>query len=359
MQRGLKGIVAAETAISFIDGNAGVLVYRGHPAAKVAVQHSFEEVAYLLWHGALPGAAELSALQAEMRQARQVPDFIYTLIETLPQGLDMMNQMAAAATALCPGQEKPTLAQAVQLTAAMPVIAAAVYRKEQGLPAIRPHAALGHAANYLYTLTGEVPQEAHARALEAYMILTMEHGLNASTFTARVIASTESDMASAVSGAIGALKGPLHGGAPTEVITMLEEIGTVERTEGWLRARLENGERLMGFGHRVYKTKDPRAVALRQVTEQVGQDDHWLRLAAHVEQTAIRLLEEYKPGRGLYTNVEFYAAAVMRSIGLPASMFTPTFAVSRTVGWTAHVLEQAGDNTIFRPEARYTGVIYS
>lgn len=179
--------------------------------------------------------------------------------------------------------------------------------------------------------------------------------MNASTFSARVTVSTESDMISAITSAIGTMKGPLHGGAPSDVTAMLNEIGTKEKAESWLRAKLEKGERLMGFGHRVYKTKDPRALALKEKAIEVGQDDPWLALALHVEETAIQLLEEYKPGRKLYTNVEFFAAAVMRAINMDEDLFTPTFTASRVVGWSAHVLEQAERNVIFRPESQYVG----
>jgi citrate synthase len=204
-------------------------------------------------------------------------------------------------------------------------------------------------------LTGKRHSSALIRALEGYMILTMEHGMNASTFTSRVVSSTESDMVSAVTGAIGAMKGPLHGGAPTGVIDMLNEISNKEVAEIWIRQKLERKENLMGFGHRVYRTRDPRAEALSEITKQIGADDEWLELAYYVEKLAVQLLEEYKPGRRINTNVEFYAAAVMKAIDMSPSLFTPTFTVSRMVGWTAHVIEQSLNNTIFRPEAKYIG----
>jgi citrate synthase len=204
-------------------------------------------------------------------------------------------------------------------------------------------------------LKGTDPSPAHVRALDAYLILTQEHGMNASTFAARVVTSTRSDLVSAVTAAIGALKGPLHGGAPSEVTAMIEAIGTKENAEPWMRRALENGERLMGFGHRVYKTLDPRASALRTVASELAADDPWFELATHVEQVALRLLAEHKPERKLNTNVEFYAAAVMRAVGLPDELFTPTFAMSRTVGWCAHVMEQAANNRLIRPESIYVG----
>jgi citrate synthase len=253
-------------------------------------------------------------------------------------------------------QWPPSPQQAEYVTALLPTVIAHRHRAMLGLEPIEPNPELDHVANYLYMLTGLMPDEAHVRALTAYLILTMEHGMNASTFSARVTLSTQSDLFAAVSAAIGTMKGPLHGGAPSEVISMLEEIGYPVNAEPWLREVLDRGGRLMGFGHRIYKTKDPRAEALRQVTETLpGGDTEAYELALHIERTAIRLLEEYKPGRRLYTNVEFYAAAIMKAVQLPAELFTPTFTAARAVGWTAHCLEQASTNRIFRPQSTYTG----
>lgn len=360
MQKGLKGVVAAETAISFIDGSKGTLIYRGYAAKDLALQFSFEEVAYLLWYGYLPNENEQLMVTKALQTARILPAYVYEVIDSLPTDLNIMNRIVTAVSALGSNdfQGKPTIEQAIRLTAAVPVIVAALHRKDEGKEPIKPSMTLNHVENYLYMLTGEVPSHVHAKALETYMILTMEHGMNASTFAARVISSTESDIVCAVSGAIGALKGPLHGGAPTGVIDMLNEIQTSDRAEAWLRYKLEHSERIMGFGHRVYKTRDPRAEALQAITTEIGQDDPWLNLAAYVETKAIQLLDEYKPGRKLYTNVEFYAAAVMRAIQMDPSLFTPTFTASRTVGWTAHIIEQLEDNTIFRPEAQYRGAFH-
>ncbi len=357
VQKGLKGIVAAETKISFIDGENGILVYRGFPAKQLALQFSFEEAAYFLWYGQFPNENELHIFIEALKANRDLPSYVYDLIQTLPNDMDVMNQLLTAVSALGTSEFKwkPNIAQAIRLTSIVPAIIAAIYRKNNGCQYIEPNRNLNHTENYLYMLTGQIPSPVHAKALEAYMILTMEHGMNASTFAARVISSTESDMVSAVSGAIGAMKGPLHGGAPTGVIDMLHEIQTIEKAEEWLRTKLEKQERIMGFGHRVYKTKDPRAEALREIITQIGKHDPWLQLAGYVEEKAIQLLEQYKPGRKLYTNVEFYAAAVMKALDMAPVLFTPTFTASRTVGWTAHILEQAEDNTIFRPESRYVG----
>jgi citrate synthase len=271
--------------------------------------------------------------------------------------MDMMSVLRTAVSSLGTTDHgwKPTIEEAIELTAKIPTIISFRFRDLLGLDPIEPNDEFDHVKNYLYMLTGSEPSASHVKALESYMILTMEHGMNASTFTSRVVASSESDMISAVAGAIGTMKGPLHGGAPTEVISMLDEIKVKENVDAWLRSKLASGERIMGFGHRVYKTKDPRALALKEITSQIGGDDPWLELANYLERRAIELLEEYKPGRKLYTNVEFYAAAIMKAIQLDPSLFTPTFTASRIVGWTAHVLEQADDNTIYRPDAHYTG----
>jgi citrate synthase len=357
IQKGLKGVVAAETKLSFIDGEKGILIYRGHEAKHLALNYSFEEVAYLLWYGTLPKQEELRSLKEKMASARKLPSYIMDIIDALPPEIEMMEVLRTAVSALGTNKYgwKPEIEQGIQLTAIIPTIIAYRDRKMNGLIPIAPRADLDHVENYLNMLKGEKPSVSSLKALEAYMILTMEHGMNASTFTARVISSTESDMVSAIAGAIGAMKGPLHGGAPTGIISMLDEIQSEDNAEPWLRAKLANNERIMGFGHRVYKARDPRADALSSITKTISKDDHWLALANFVEKKAIQLLEEYKPGRRLYTNVEFYAAAVMKAIGMEPKLFTPTFSASRAVGWSAHVLEQSVDNTIYRPEADYTG----
>lgn len=355
---GLEGVVAADTDISLVDGEKGHLVYRGYWAKELAVSRSYEEVAFLLWNGWLPNEEELAQLTSRLAKQRTLPDFLRGILDLLPASTPMMSVLQTAVAAL--GETEgtawpPTLQQAERLTAVLPTVIAYRARRSAGLPAVEPNPGLSHAANYLHMLTNRLPEESHAKSLNAYLILGMEHGMNASTFAGRVVLSTQSDMSSAVCGAIGAMKGPLHGGAPYEVIAMLEQIGTKERAEPWMRNVLENGGRLMGFGHRIYKTKDPRAEALRIVTLQMTGHDPAFDLAIHVESTAIRLLEEYKPDRRLYTNVEFFAAAILRAIQLPPELFTPTFTVGRIVGWTAHMLEQAGINRIFRPQSIYTG----
>ncbi|MBU9713825.1 citrate synthase/methylcitrate synthase [Bacillus tamaricis] len=358
---GLAGIVAAETRLSMVDGENGRLIYQGYLAKDLALNYSFEEVAYLLLYGKLPSKTELHGFQCKLAENRHLPAYLIRILNELPEDMEVMSVLRTAISSLGRSEFgwKPNIDQAIRLIAITPVIVAYRYRQQHNLPIIKPSDNLNHTANYLYMLTGEVPKDVHIRALTVYMILTMEHGMNASTFAARVVTSTHSDLASAIVGAIGAMKGPLHGGAPTEVIQLLDEIGSLENAELYIRGKLERGELLMGFGHRVYKTTDPRAEALRSITSELIGEDAWLDLAYHVEKTAIQLLDEFKPGRRLYTNVEFYAAAVLKAVEMPAELFTPTFTVSRTVGWTAHVIEQADNNKIFRPQSEYVGEIPS
>ncbi|WP_342540629.1 citrate synthase/methylcitrate synthase [Heyndrickxia sp. FSL K6-6286] len=357
LQHGLKGVIAAETAISYIDGEKGHLVYRGLEAKDIALNYSFEEAAHFIWNGSLPSQTEVELLSEKLKKYRVLPEHMEKMLHLLPTDMEIMSVLRTLISSLGNShfQWKPTVEEAIQLTAIIPTIIAYWHRRKAGKSPVAPHENYDHVANYLYMLTGETPSNVHVKTLETYMILTLEHGMNASTFSARVTISTESDMVSAITSAIGTMKGPLHGGAPSDVTKMLNGIGRKENAESGLREKLENGERLMGFGHRIYKTKDPRALALKEKALEVGQDDPWLALALYVEETAIQLLEEYKPGRKLYTNVEFFAAAVMRSIHLEDDLFTPTFTASRIVGWTAHVLEQAERNVIFRPESQYIG----
>lgn len=354
---GLEGVTAVRTKLSSVDGENGRLIFRGYHADELARKHTFEEIVYLLWYGRLPGQNELESLKKQLQEARELPEHIIHIIDELPENMEMMAVLRTCISSLKANPEwPPTLEEAISITAVIPTILAYCYRALHHLAFVPPNHQLDHVANYLYMLTGKKPKAAHIRVMNAYFVLTAEHGMNAATFTSRVIASTtESDLLSAVSGAIGAMKGPLHGGAPTGVMAMLNSIGTIENAENWLREKLDKKEKLMGFGHRVYKTNDPRAEALRDVTKSLSGDDDWFVLARHVEDTALRLLEEYKPGRRLYTNVEFYAAAVFKAIDLPEILYTPTFTASRAAGWSAHVLEQAENNRIFRPLSEYTG----
>jgi citrate synthase len=352
---GLEGIVAATTALSKVEGAAGRLIYRGYNIHDLATTTSFEEVAHLLWFGHLPNKTELADLKAKLAAERAMPTSVLKVISDLPATAEPMDVLRTAASAWGASaiKGKPTIEQAIAITARFPVFLAAFHRLRNDLEPLDPQPESGHAANYLYLLNGKQPDQQHIRALDAYLVLLADHGMNASTFTARVVASTESDIVSAVVAALGALKGPLHGGAPSKVLDMLQAIGSTADAERWLRSALAVGQRLMGFGHRVYKTEDPRAEELRELARLA--DPQEFVLAHRVEELALALLEEQKPGRRLYTNVEFYSAVLLSSVGLPGDLFTPTFAVSRVAGWTAHTLEQIGNNRLIRPEADYTG----
>lgn len=354
---GLAGVVASATQVGLVDGERGRLVYRGYWAQDLAVNYTYEHVAHLLWFGCLPNEEQLLAMRKRMAELRALPEHVKTIIDVLPADVDMMSVLRTAISAFA-GPEfawPPTPEQAMHLTAVVPTIIAYRHRRLQGAEPVAPRADLSHTANYLYMLNGEEPSSAHIAALDAYLILTAEHGMNASTFAGRVTVSTRSDLVSAVSSAIGAMKGPLHGGAPSEVDDTLTAIGIKENVEFYLRALLMRGERIMGFGHRVYKTRDPRAAALSEVARRVAGEDPWLDLATYVEDVAVRLLAEFKPGRKLYANVEFYASAVLRAVGLHRTLYTPTFTVARMAGWTAHALEQADEDRIIRPESLYVG----
>lgn len=358
---GLKGVVAAETSISHVDGDKGQLVYRGYNIGFITKRYSFEETAYLLWYGKFPNERQLIDLKKKFILYRELPSYIIEIIKKLPIEMDLMSVLRTVISAV--GTEsfgwKPTIEQAIQLTAMIPTIIA--YRKRilEGKDIIYPSQELDHVPNYLYMLSGKLPNPAHVSALKTYMILTMEHGMNASTFSARVTASTESDLVSAITSAIGTMKGPLHGGAPSGVIRLLDEIVKRGNPEEVIREKLKRGERLMGFGHRVYKTTDPRSIALKENLLEFTGEDEWLDLAIRVEELGVKILDEVKPGRKLYTNVEFYAAAIMKAIQLESELFTPTFTASRIVGWSAHVLEQAENNVIFRPQSKYIGSFHS
>ena len=354
--KGLEGVVVAQTHISHVFGEEGRLVYRGYEINELAGKATYEEVAYLLWKGALPTRAELDTLNQQMRPLRALPDDAYAL-RAMKSGVDPMDALRTEISliaALEPVRGPATFEQAMMLTARFPTVVAAFQRLRNGLEPIAPRDDLGHAANYLYMLTGEVPPDNHTHSLDTYLVLLADHGMNASTFTARVIASTESDMGSAVVGAIGALKGPLHGGAPALVMDMLEAIGSADNIKPWIDNALNTHQKLMGFGHRVYKTTDPRAEVLREMAEHASTPE-FFALAKGTEDYAISELNRRKPDQRLYTNVEFYSAAVLNSVGLPRDLYPATFAVSRVAGWTAHIMEQMVGNRLMRPQSEYVG----
>jgi citrate synthase len=351
---GLAGIVAAATELSAVDGERGELILAGFPVGELAPHASFEETTWLLWHGDLPSAAALASFRAALAAERELPAAALDLLRAgAAARIDPMDALRIAA-----GTISLTSASPEGIVARAPTIVAADWRLRRGLEPIAPRPDLAHAANFLYMLHGSVPTDAQTRALETYLNTVVDHGLNASTFTCRVIISTGSDLVSAVVGAIGALKGPLHGGAPGPALEMVFEIGDASRAEACLRARLEAGERLMGFGHRVYKVRDPRADVLAAAAERLfssGGDAAFYALARSVEATALRLLEEFKPGRRLQTNVEFYTALLLHGLGFDPALFTPTFAISRVSGWIAHAMEQRRANRIIRPQSEYVG----
>ncbi len=338
---GLEGIVAAQTAISLVDGANGRLVYRGYVIADLAEGMSFEEVAHLLWHGRLPSRAELDALTLELAGSRSLTEAAAKTLDALPTDTDPMDVLRSVVSVQGVEHriEKPTIPHAIHATASFPTILAGFHRRQLGLPLVKPRADLGHAANYLYVLNGKESEPELVRALNTYLVLLADHGMNASTFTARVIASTDSDLASCLVGAIGALKGPAH--------------GTAGNAERWMREARKRKVRFMGFGHRVYRTYDPRARILKAMCQRLNPTFH--DLASKVEETALAILHEEHPERPQATNVEFYSAGVLQAIGLPKEFFPPTFAVARAAGWTAHVLEQVANNRLIRPQSQYIG----
>ena len=347
---GLEGVVAAESALGYVDGEQGRLLYRGYRIGDLVERGSYPAVANLLWTGEWDPAHRMAT--------GPIPDGVMATLRALPSSAKPMDALRTAVSAWGSTQEltyPPTPEQARALTAFSPSALAAFARLRAGKEPVEPDPSLDLVPGFLYQLTGASPDASTARALDAYFIVGAEHGLNASTFTARVITSTRSDLASAVTGAIGTLKGPLHGGAPSEVVEQIHQVGSVERAEQWVKDTLDRGERLMGFGHRVYRAYDPRAKALRTVVEAMEHKPDWLELAIKVEDVALRVLAERHPERALKTNVEYYAAAVLQGVGLASDLFPATFALARHAGWTAHVIEQAADNRLIRPDAIYTG----
>jgi citrate synthase len=359
---GLEGVTVAETTIGDVRGAEGFFHYRQYSAVELAERRSFEDVWYLMVHGELPSAAQAASFRATTAGLRSLPADVANLLEPLAAvgtPLEVLRSLVSVLGARAGWG--PTLditaeelsAQTLRLGALVPTVVAAAHRLRVGRTPIAPREDLGHAANLLWMVTGTEPTPTAARALEQYLILTVDHGFNASTFAARVITSTGADLASAVGGAVGALSGPLHGGAPSRALEMLDLVPDADAAQRWVRDVVASGGRVMGFGHRVYSTDDPRSVLLRQVAQDLGGPR--VAHALGVESAVVRTLAELKPGRELYTNVEFYAGVVMEACGLPRELFTPTFAASRTVGWSAHIREQAASNRLIRPSARYVG----
>ena len=364
--RGLAGVVVTDTELGDVRGDEGFYHYRQYSAVDLAQHRSLEEVWHLLHRGHLPSAAETTAFSKQLAAARELPEGLEHVLPRLAamvsrggslDGLRAGFTLVGSLRQLRPLwdlQPEERAADALATAAVVPTLLAALDRRTRGLPPVPPRDDLGHAANYLWMLSGEEPLPERARAIEQYLVATIDHGFNASTFTARVIASTGADMVSCLIGALGALSGPLHGGAPSRALDTLDAIGRPERTDSWVRERVRSGERIMGFGHPVYRTEDPRSRMLKSVAQGLGGE--LVDFAVQVEERVLATLAELKPDRQLHTNVEFYAGVVMEICGLPRHMFTPTFAVSRVIGWTANILEQSADTKIIRPAARYVGV---
>lgn len=358
ISRGLEGIIAAETRIGDVRGDIGQLIYQGYDINELAGKVSYEEVVHLLWHGRLPNQGELNKLTTALRAERELPVGVINFLKSAPKDALPIDIMRTAVSML--GCYKTTRSEvdmpennqiAIKLVAQIGIIAAYFHRSRQGkdLPPVRKD--LSEAAHFLYLMNGEVPTKEAEQTLDVAYVLHAEHGFNASTFTCRVVASTLSDMYSAISAGIGALKGPLHGGANEGVIHMLEEIGSTDKVDAWIEEALAQKKKIMGIGHRVYKVLDPRAPHLKrmaeQLTDQLGEPK-WIQMSDRIATTM-------KERKGLNANVDFYSATVYYSLGIPTDLFTPIFAISRMSGWTAHVLEQLADNRLFRPLSEYVG----
>src|SRR5581483_10619063 len=354
-QIGLDGVPAAETVLSHVDGERGELIIAGERVGDLAGKASFESVTARLWSGATGKEFSEANVRASLGAARarafaRLPDLL-----PATRGLSVVDGFRAAVAGL---RAESSLDHEATIVGACPVIVGALVQQAKDHAPIAPDATLSHAADTLRMLHGSAPEARSAVALDTYLVTVCDHSMNASTFTARVIASTQADLVSAITGAIGALKGPLHGGAPGPALAMIEQIGTADRAESWMKAALARGDRLMGFGHRVYKVRDPRAEVLYRAAEALADETgerQALDLAREVERVGVQVLAEAKPGRNLNTNVEFYTALLLRELGLPRDLFSPTFAVGRTAGWTAHVLEQQATGRLIRPQSEYIG----
>lgn len=358
---GLEDVVVCEQDICFIDGKRGQLVYHGYDIDDLSENSTFEEVAYLLWNGKLPNATELKELQRALSQAMFLPDAIYDLLRVLPKNTDAMRALATGVSALGAfdaqaedNSATANCAKAIRLTAQLPLLTTAWHHINQGQKPILPDRTKSIAYNFLKTLEGKEPDEYAVRTFDVALILHADHELNASTFSGRVTAATLSDMHSAVVAAINTLKGPLHGGANEAVMTMLRAIGDVDKAQSYVENMIANKQKVMGFGHRVYKAKDPRAVILEEMSEELARrsgDAKWFEMSRIVERT----FQPTVAAKGVYPNVDFYSASTYHMMGIPDDLFTPIFACSRVVGWTTHIMQQYANNRIFRPSSDYVG----
>ena len=358
---GLEDVVVCEQDICYIDGKRGQLVYGGYDIDDLCEHSTFEEVAYLLWNGKLPNATELAELKRALSQAMFLPDAIYDLLRLLPKNTDAMRAVATGVSALGAfdaqaedSSPEANYAKAIRLTAQLPLLTTAWHRISRGHNLIAADGSKSIAYNFLKTLEGEEPDEFAVRTFDVALILHADHELNASTFSARVTAGTLSDLHSAVVAAINTLKGPLHGGANEAVMKMLRDIGEVDKAEAYVHELVKNKQKVMGFGHRVYKAKDPRAVILEEMSTELAErsgDSKWFAMSKKVEET----FQPYVAAKGVYPNVDFYSASTYYMMGIPDDIFTPIFACSRVVGWTAHIMQQYHNNRIFRPSSDYIG----
>ena len=362
---GLEGVVGAVTQIAEVDGANGRLTLRGYDISELAGRASAEEVAYLLWNGKLPTQSEFDALKADVAAGLKLPDAVIEPLRAAAKNSQGMHAMRIGASLLSIGDPdvddlsvEASRRRAAKLFGQMGAVFAHAYRINQGQDLVEPKPEHGLAESILYMQRGTEPSQAEVDGLNAYMVAVAEHGLNVSTFAARVTVSTDSDMVSGLTSAVGGLKGPKHGGVPGPVLDMLNEIGSPDKTEEYIRNEMTSGRRIMGFGHRIYKVRDPRAAILGAAAERMAQvtgDRKLLDLTQSVEQQTVKILAELKPGRDLYANVELYAALILHAVNVPSVMFTPMFAVARTAGWTAHMIEQLSNNRIIRPDSIYDG----
>lgn len=360
--KGLQGVVAAESRISLVDGAAGILSYGGYGIEDLAENTTFEEVCHLLWYGGLPTASQLDSLRARLADGLTVPVEVFDIVRAIAHGHPMASLRTAmsALSAFDPDAEDMSVEaadrKAVRLTAQSITLTAAIERIRNGLDPVPPRRDLSLAANLLFMLRGEEPDALEERIIDASLILHAEHGMNASTFAARVTGGTMADMHSAVASAIGTLKGPLHGGANEQVMRMLLEVDTPEHAADWVRATLADGRKVMGFGHRVYRTLDPRAPILKRLAEQLtagAGEKRWLLISEQIQATMREEMD--RRGRQVYPNVDFFSASVYYTLGIPLDLFTNLFACARMAGWTAHIIEQLQDNRLIRPESTYIG----
>ncbi|MBI1972443.1 citrate/2-methylcitrate synthase [Candidatus Woesearchaeota archaeon] len=364
VKRGLEGVVAATTKLSFIDGAAGILEYCGYNITDIARFATFEEVMYLLWYGRLPTQKELRAFSQKIRRERTIDSSVIRILQTCAKHIDAMDALRTAVSYLAQcdpdlsnNSAEANIRKGIRLAAKFPTIVAAFYRVKQGKKVIAPMLNLSSGANFLYMLRGTIPNEVEANAMETDFILTAEHELNASTFTTRVTVSTLSDLHSAICSGISTLKGPLHGGARAEVYKMLDKIQKPERAEAFIQRALKQGQKIMGFGHRVYKTYDPRAILFKETALALAnfkKDKKWYMIATKVEDVVIKELVE-KLGKPIYPNVDFYTGPVYKYLDIPSELTTAIFALGRIAGWVAHALEQYADNRLIRPNALYIG----